>query len=54
LLAAQEAAWGPIQWQGKLHDRASYRYYWEVLARAHAMGMDIPDAAKQRFFVTRH
>jgi citrate lyase subunit beta/citryl-CoA lyase len=54
LLAAQDAAWGPIQWEGKLHDRASYRYYWEVLARAHAMGMDIPDTARQRFFVTSH
>ena len=26
-------------WDGKLHDRASYRYYWELLQRAHATGM---------------
>ncbi len=54
LIAAQDAAWGPIQWEGKLHDRASYRYFWEVLARAHAMGAELPDAAKQRFFVAHH
>jgi citrate lyase subunit beta/citryl-CoA lyase len=54
LIAAQDAAWGPIQWEGKLHDRASYRYYWEVLARAHATGMNIPDTATQRFFVANH
>lgn len=50
LIAAQDVAWGPIQHDGKLHDRASYRYYWELLARAHATGMHIDDEAKQRFF----
>ena len=35
---------------GKLHDRASYRYYWELLDRAHVTGMDIPAAARIRFF----
>jgi citrate lyase subunit beta/citryl-CoA lyase len=50
LVAAQDAAWGPIQLEGKLHDRASYRYYWELLQRANATGMDIPDDARQRFF----
>lgn len=35
LLAAQAAHWGPIQHEGKLHDRASYRYYWMILQRAH-------------------
>ena len=50
LMAAQDADWGPIQWQGKLHDRASYRYYWELLSRARATGMDIPAAARSRFF----
>jgi citrate lyase subunit beta/citryl-CoA lyase len=34
LRAAQEANWGPIQFEGKLHDRASYRFYWMVLQRA--------------------
>ena len=50
LIAAQDAGWGPIQHEGKLHDRASYRYYWELLDRAHVTGMDIPPAAKARFF----
>ena len=50
LVAAQDAAWGPIQLEGKLHDRASYRYYWELLQRANATGMDIPAEARQRFF----
>ena len=50
LIAAQDAAWGPIQQEGKLHDRASYRYYWELLQRAQSTGMDIPADARQRFF----
>jgi malate dehydrogenase len=50
LIAAQNASWGPIQWGGKLHDRASYRYYWELLQRARATGMDIPADAINRFF----
>lgn len=28
------ALWAPISVDGKLHDRASYRYYWQVLERA--------------------
>lgn len=50
VIAAQDADWGPIQHAGKLHDRASYRYYWEVLDRAHAMGVALPPVASQRFF----
>ena len=50
LLAAQNAHWGPIAWEGKLHDRASYRYYWELLRRAHATGAPLPPEARNRFF----
>ncbi|WP_150427857.1 CoA ester lyase [Dechloromonas sp. CZR5] len=50
LIAAQDKDWGPIQHEGRLHDRASYRYYWELLDRAHVTGMLIPDDAKNRFF----
>ena len=50
LIAAQGAAWGPIQHAGRLHDRASFRYYWELLSRAHANGMSISADARQRFF----
>ena len=54
LLAAQAAAWGPIRHDGRLHDRASYRYYWELLVRAHTTGMDLPAGVKQQFFSTTH
>lgn len=50
LISAQDADWGPTQHAGKLHDRASYRYYWELLERAHITGMKIPEAARKRFF----
>ena len=50
LIAAQDKHWGPIQHAGKLHDRASYRYYWELLKRARSTGMKIPDEASKRFF----
>lgn len=38
LCAAADANWGPIQFEGKLHDRASYRYYWLTLQKALAAG----------------
>ncbi len=38
LCAAADANWGPIQFEGKLHDRASYRYYWLILQKALAAG----------------
>jgi len=41
LIAAQDAQWGPIQYEGRLHDRASYRYFWSVLQKAHASGHPI-------------
>ncbi len=45
LSAARDNAWGPIQHQGKLHDRASYRYYWTVLQRARQQGQALPEKA---------
>ena len=50
LAAAQDAQWGPTQHQGRLHDRASYRYFWELLQRAKATGMHVPTEAQSRFF----
>jgi citrate lyase subunit beta/citryl-CoA lyase len=44
---AQE--WAPISVQGKLHDRASYRYFWQVLERAHQTGVVLPGVS-QRYF----
>jgi citrate lyase subunit beta/citryl-CoA lyase len=45
LAAAQAADWGPIRHDGKLYDRASYRYCWDVLQQAHAAGVAMPAAA---------
>jgi len=35
--AAQAASWAPIQHDKTLHDRASYRYFWQVITRAQRM-----------------
>jgi citrate lyase subunit beta/citryl-CoA lyase len=50
LLAAQAADWGPIQYAGELHDRATYRYFWEVLQKAKVTGVAIPEQADASFF----
>lgn len=50
LLAARAADWGPIQYEGELHDRATYRYFWEVLQKARLTGTQIPDDAAAAFF----
>jgi len=42
---AQKAQWGPISQHGRLHDRASYRYYWTVLQRARLSGLPLPETA---------
>ena len=49
LLKAQQADWAPIGFGGQLHDRASYRYFWHLLERAHATGCRMPSQA-QVFF----
>jgi citrate lyase subunit beta / citryl-CoA lyase len=49
LLAAQAAAWAPISFDGKLHDRASYRFHWQVLERAQATGRPLPAGARAWF-----
>jgi citrate lyase subunit beta/citryl-CoA lyase len=40
--AAVRANWAPISFAGQLHDRASYRYFWQVLERAHQTGRRLP------------
>jgi citrate lyase subunit beta/citryl-CoA lyase len=50
LIAAQAAGWGPIQYGGELHDRATYRYYWEILQKARVTGVQIPGDAAKAFF----
>ncbi len=46
---AQAARWAPIDHQGQLHDRASYRLYWHVLERAHRTGQELPASARRLF-----
>ena len=50
LLAAQAANWAPTAFRDRLHDRASYRYFWTVLERAERTGRPLPAAARQAFF----
>lgn len=50
LLNAQEANWGPIQFDGELHDRATYRYFLELVQTAKIAGQKLPEAAEKAFF----
>jgi len=51
---AQAANWAPIAWRDTLHDRASYRYFWQVLERAwrtaYAGGPQLPAGLPQAWF----
>lgn len=47
--AAQQEQWGPIQVNGRLHDRASYRHYWLLLKKAQMAQLTLPESA-QHFF----
>jgi citrate lyase subunit beta/citryl-CoA lyase len=52
--AAQAADWAPINHRhhgrDTLHDRASYRYFWQVLERAQRTGQPLPATVRERFF----
>jgi citrate lyase subunit beta/citryl-CoA lyase len=54
LMAARAAHWAPIRHHDTLHDRASFRYFWHVLERAHrtsfADGAQLPAEVRQAFF----
>ena len=49
ITAGVDADWAPINYKGTLHDRASYRYYWQVLERAHQTGRAM-DTSMAHFF----
>ena len=49
LLKAAAADWGPIAFEDKLHDRASFRHYWLLLERAHRMNRVIPPSVAHWF-----
>ncbi|MBX9935518.1 MAG: CoA ester lyase [Burkholderiaceae bacterium] len=46
IAAAAAADWAPISVDGVLHDRASYRYFWQLLERAHQTGRSLPVAVQ--------
>lgn len=54
--AAQAVDWAPISHRFKgrdtLHDRASYRYFWQVLERASRTAQSLPDHARATWFET--
>jgi citrate lyase subunit beta/citryl-CoA lyase len=49
LIEAQKVNWGPIQYEGELHDRATYRYFWELVQRANVTGLPLPEIVKGWF-----
>ena len=49
IAACARVNWAPISFNGQLNDRASYRYFWQVLQRAHRTGRAMPTEA-QVFF----
>jgi len=58
ITAAQAADWAPIRHHDILHDRASYRYYWQLLERAHrtsyAGGPQLPAEVRAAYFRDAH
>lgn len=52
ILAAQAADWAPISHAGQLHDRASYRFFWQLLERAHHTGRQLPGPIQTLFDLT--
>lgn len=50
LIKAQDADWGPIQHEGELHDRATYRDAWHMLQEARVFGVQLDAEAERRFF----
>jgi citrate lyase subunit beta/citryl-CoA lyase len=54
IAAAARTDWAPISFKGKLEDRASYRYYWQVLERAHRTGRKLPQEVQGWMEPLRH
>jgi citrate lyase subunit beta / citryl-CoA lyase len=54
ITAAQNAQWAPVRHHDTLHDRASYRYFWRVIERAHrttfAHGSQLPEEVRRLWF----
>jgi citrate lyase subunit beta / citryl-CoA lyase len=58
IMAAHAVHWAPIRHHDTLHDRASFRYYWQILERAHrtsyAQGPQLPAEVRAAFFADGH
>jgi citrate lyase subunit beta/citryl-CoA lyase len=54
VVEADRAQWAPVSVDGQLHDRASYRYFWQVLERAHQTGKRLPEAVQSYFSTQPH
>lgn len=48
--SAFKADWAPISVDGVLHDRASYRFFWQILVRAHQTAKLHHEDPAQQFF----
>jgi citrate lyase subunit beta / citryl-CoA lyase len=49
IAAAAINDWAPIRFDDTLHDRASYRYFWQVLVKAHQTGRPLPAESRHYF-----
>ncbi len=49
IAAARAADWAPVSHGGQLHDRASYRFFWQVLERAYQTGRHLPESVQAYF-----
>ena len=52
IASAQAAKWAPIRHRDTLHDRASYRYFWQVIERARRTDQPIPGELAAAIFRT--
>ena len=52
--AGERAQWAPVRHrllgEDRLHDRASYRYFWQVVERARRTGQPLPAEVRQAWF----
>lgn len=51
ITAAANANWGPVSVDSKLHDRASFRYFWQLIERAASVGHVLPSSISKYFAV---
>ena len=54
ILLAMQADWAPLSVDGRLHDRASYRYFWQLLTRAQQTGRKLPAEIGRLMATAKH